>query len=66
MAVKSRAEEKIIELLKTEGSMSVEELVEALFDDYQITEREVKETILKLREEGQIQPDHQWKMEYVA
>ncbi len=66
MAVKSRAEEKIIELLQTEGSMSVDELVDQLFDDYQITEREVKETILKLREEGQIQPDRQWKMEYVA
>ena len=66
MAVISKSEERIIDLLKSQGSMSVDELVDELFHKHKISEREVKDTILKLREEGQIQPNHQWKMEYVA
>lgn len=42
---------------------SVDELVNKLFQEHQISEREVKETILRLREEGKIRPNNQWKME---
>ena len=62
----SEAQNIIINLLKNEGAMSVEYLVNKLFEEYKISEREVKETILQLREEGKIKPNRQWKMKYVV
>ncbi len=62
MAVISKSEERIIDLLKSQGSMSVDELVYKLFQKHKISEREVKEAIWDLLEKGQITPDKQWKM----
>ena len=62
----SEAQNIIINLLKNEGAMSIEYLVNKLFEEYKISEREVKETILQLREEGKIKPNRQWKMKYVV
>lgn len=58
-------EKRIIKLLKTQGSKSVDELVDYFYNAYKISEREVKETILKLREKGEIKPDRQWKMKCI-
>ena len=66
MDVISEAQNIIINLLKNEGAMSVEKIVNKLFKEYKISEREVKETILQLREEGIIKPNSQWKMKYVV
>lgn len=65
MATRSKNEEKIIDLLKKQGSMNIDELVNQLFQEYRISEREVKETMLRLREKGKIRPNHQWEMEYI-
>ena len=66
MAVISiETEKKIIHLLKNQGAMSIDDLVDELFKKDQISERKVKETILRLREEGRLKPNHQWKMEYI-
>jgi hypothetical protein len=59
----SKSEEKIIDLLKkSQGSMSVDKLVNKLFQEHKISEREVKEAIWDLLEKGKITPDTQWKM----
>jgi predicted transcriptional regulator len=57
-------EEMILELLKQPGSaMSVDEISEELYKQDQLSERVVKETILRLREKGKIKPNREWKME---
>ena len=66
MDVTSESQTIIINLLENEGAMSVDKLVKKLFKEYKISEREVKEAILKLREEGKIKPNRQWKMKYVV
>ena len=64
MAIRDiRTEEKIIYLLKNQGSMSIDDLVSKLYKDEKISERKVKETVLRLREEGKIKPNYKWEME---
>lgn len=62
MAVLSKPEEKIIDLLKDRHSISVDKLVDELFAKDKISEREVKEAIWHLLENGEIIPDKQWNM----
>lgn len=68
MAVLSKPEEvMILELLEQSGSaMSVDEISAELYKQRELSERVVKETILKLREEGKIKPNRQWKMEIAS
>jgi predicted transcriptional regulator len=63
MVVTSETEEAILDLLKNNTSMSVNDIFRELSQEKGYSERIVKETILKLREEGKIKPNQQWKME---
>lgn len=65
MAVKSKPEDLIIDLLKKGKPMSVNDIFSELSQTEGLSERIVKETILRLREEGRIKPNRQWKMEFV-
>jgi len=62
MAVIFKTEDLIIDLLKDKDSISVDELVDKLFKKDKISEREVKEAIWHLLENGEIIPDKQWNM----
>jgi len=60
----SPTEDKILELLKEHSSaMSVDEIFTELHSRNRLSERIVKEAILKLRQEGKIIPDNQWKIQ---
>lgn len=63
MAVISKTEEYIIDLLEKGVAMSFDEIYAQLSVKEKLSEREVKETIWKLLEEGKIAPNKQWKME---
>ena len=69
MAVISKLEKRIISLLKENKAMSVDELLDQLFQKEKIlfqkekiSGREVKEAIWALLEEEKIVPDEKWKM----
>jgi predicted transcriptional regulator len=55
--------EVIEQLLKTMGPMSIDQIYYELSDREGFSERVIKETILRLREQGRIGPNHEWKME---
>lgn len=61
----SKTEKYIINLLKTGEAMSFDKIYGQLSVKEKLSEREVKETIWKLLEEGKIAPNKQWKMECV-
>ena len=60
--MQQKPKDLIIELLKSQDSISVDELVDKLFKKYKISEREVKEGIWHLLEHEKITPDKQWNM----
>lgn len=55
----------ILELLKKNEAMTFDEICDQLSVKEKFSEKDVKETIWKLLEEGKIAPDKQWKMKYV-
>ena len=66
MTVISKPEDSILDLLKKGEPMSFDEIYRQLSQQKGVSEREVKETIWKLREKDQITPNKQWKMKINA
>lgn len=56
-------EEILYDLLAENGAMDIDQMYYHLSDLEGFTERVIKETVLKLRQQGKIAPNHEWKMQ---
>lgn len=57
-----KPEKVITGLLQNDGTPTVIELVDTLSERYGFSEREVKEAVWRLLEQGQVMPDNQWRI----
>jgi hypothetical protein len=65
MAVSSKTESIILDLLEYRAAMGIDDIFHELAQQQEpeFSERVVKETIWKLLEEGKLKPNREWKME---
>jgi hypothetical protein len=62
MSVNSKPDQCILEVLKQHGPLGIDDLYEKLCTSHQFSQRDIKETIWKLLNEGKIAPNKQWHM----
>lgn len=62
----AQAKSAILNVLINRGAKTIDELCSILYNEYNLSEKVTKETLLRLREAGIVRPNKRWRMYYVG